>query len=124
MGLFSSKKRDALPWKDLTSVEQLAEVIQQSAEKPVLFFKHSTRCVVSSMALKNFEDEWSTEIELCDLYFLDLLNHRATSTEIAVVTGVEHQSPQVIVVQEKTAIYDASHAVIDALKIQSLLKKA
>jgi len=124
MGLFSSKKRDALPWKDLTSVEQLAEIIQQSSEKPVLLFKHSTRCVVSSMALKNFEDEWSAEIELCDLYFLDLLSHRAISTETSVLTGVVHQSPQVIVVKEKAVIYNASHSAIDALTIQSLLKKA
>ena len=122
--MFSSKKRDALPWQDLTSVDQLGELIQSVGEKPVLFFKHSTRCVVSSMALKNFEDEWTTGIELCDLYFLDLLSHRDVSNEIAVLTEVTHQSPQAIVVKNKAVIYDATHSAIDALKIQSLLKKA
>lgn len=121
MGLLSSKKRYDLPWKELESVAQLIELLQKSGDKPLLLFKHSTRCVVSSMALKKLETDWITGLDLCDLYFLDLLNYRAVSNEIAVLTGVIHQSPQVIVVKNKTVIYEATHSAIDAIKVQSLL---
>lgn len=129
MGLFSSKKsvsikREALPWKNISSVEQLTELLHNVGEKPILLFKHSTRCGVSSMVLKSFENQWDTGTELCDIYFVDLLNHRDVSNEIAVLTGIMHQSPQAIVIKGKEIVYDATHSAIDARKIQSLLKKA
>lgn len=125
MGLFSSsKKRESLPWKYITSVEQLSELLHNVGEKPLLLFKHSTRCGVSSMVLRSFENEWSTGDELCDLYFIDLLNHRDVSNEIAVLTGIVHQSPQAIVIKGKEIIYDATHSNIDARSIQSTLRKA
>ena len=125
MGLFStSKKREALPWMNITSVEQLTELLHNVGEKPILLFKHSTRCGVSSMVLNSFENEWTTGTELCDLYYIDLLSHRDVSNEIAVLTGIVHQSPQAIIIKGKEIIYDATHSAIDARKIQSLLKKA
>ena len=125
MGLFSpSKKREALPWKNISSVDQLSELLHNVGEKPLLLFKHSTRCGISSMVLNSFENDWSTGDELCDLYFIDLLSHRDVSNEVAVLTGIIHQSPQAIVIKGKQIIYDATHSSIDARAIQSTLKKA
>jgi bacillithiol system protein YtxJ len=125
MGLFSSsKKREALPWVNITSVEQLSELLHNIGEKPILLFKHSTRCGVSSMVLNSFENDWSSGTELCDIYYIDLLRHRDVSNEVAVLTGIIHQSPQAIVIKGKEIIYDATHSAIDARRIQSLLKKA
>lgn len=122
MGMFSSKKSESLPWKNIVSVDQLREILQGSGERPALLFKHSTRCGVSSMALSSFENEWATGTEFCDLYYLDLLSYRNTSNETSVLTGITHQSPQVIVVKGEEILYSASHSAIDALKIESLLK--
>lgn len=125
MGLFSSsKKREALPWKNITSVEQLSDLLHNVGEKPILLFKHSTRCGISSMVLNSFEGDWNTGSDLCDLYFIDLLSHRDVSNEVAVLTGIIHQSPQAIVIKGKEIIYDATHSSINARAIQSLLKKA
>ncbi|MDX2359496.1 MAG: bacillithiol system redox-active protein YtxJ [Crocinitomicaceae bacterium] len=124
MGWFSSTKAAALPWTNVSSVEQLNEIILSVSDKPKLFFKHSTRCGVSRMVLSSFESGWDSENELCDLYFVDLLKHRDVSNEIAAITGIFHQSPQAIVVKGKEIIYDATHSAIDARKVTSLLKKA
>jgi bacillithiol system protein YtxJ len=35
-----------------------------SNEKPVVIFKHSTRCSISRMALKQFENEFDSQIKL------------------------------------------------------------
>jgi len=124
MGFFSkTPKPEPLPWVSITSTNQLNELLHNIGEKPLLLFKHSTRCSISSMALNGFERNWTTGKELCDLYFIDLLQHRDVSNLTAELTGIEHQSPQVIVIKGKEIIYDATHTSIDARHIESLLRK-
>jgi bacillithiol system protein YtxJ len=133
MGLFSkTPKPEPLPWLEITSTNQLNELLygiaNASAEnneiKPILLFKHSTRCSISSMALNGFERKWTTGRELCDIYFIDLLKYRDVSDLVAELTGVQHQSPQVIVIKGKEIVYDASHSSIDARQIESILSKS
>jgi bacillithiol system protein YtxJ len=100
-------------WTELTDLGQLNEIITLSNEKPVAIFKHSTRCSVSRMALKQFENEF-TSADKVTLYFLDLIENRAISNEIAIRFDVAHQSPQLILIKEGKAIYHVSHSDIDA----------
>ncbi|HIP31651.1 MAG TPA: bacillithiol system redox-active protein YtxJ [Crocinitomicaceae bacterium] len=127
MGFFNFSKSKAtkavLPWEQVTSVEQINEILRNVGETPVLLFKHSTRCSISSMALNGFERNWNNEVD-CKLYFIDLLKHRDVSNEIATLTGVIHQSPQCIVVKGSEIVYDATHTAIDAKRIESILKKS
>ena len=99
-------------WIALTSIEQLEVLILQSSLKPALIFKHSTRCGISSMALKSFERDCDLNEENIDLYFLDLLNFRNISNAISVKLNVQHQSPQAIVVKNEQVIYHDSHSQI------------
>lgn len=100
-------------WTELTDLGQLSEIIEISNEKPVAIFKHSTRCSVSRMALKQFENEFNSSDKVTP-YFLDLIAHRDISNEIASRFGVMHQSPQLILIKEGKAIYNVSHSDIDA----------
>ena len=100
--------------------EEVSELMHKSVEQAILFFKHSTRCSISSMALNRFETDWNIEAP-CDIYFLDLLNHRDISDEIARLTGVVHQSPQAIVVKNGKVIYSATHSSISAIEIAKIL---
>ena len=102
-----------ISWNELTDLGQLNEIIALSNEKPVAIFKHSTRCSVSRMALKQFENEFNSSDKVT-LYFLDLIEYRAISNEIANRFGVTHQSPQLILIKEGKAIYNVSHSDIDA----------
>lgn len=122
MGLFSFSQAKRLPWTDITSVEQLQEVLDQAKEHPVLLFKHSTRCSISTMTLNSFEQKWSSENELCQLYFVDLLRNRDVSNAIAAETGVSHQSPQAIVLKGEEVVYHASHSSIEVRAIEKILK--
>ena len=124
MGLFSSFKSNdkvAFPWIELTSSEQLKQAIESSVENAVILFKHSTRCSISSMAKSRFESNWNTDLSDVSIYYLDLIAHRNISNEIAELTGIEHQSPQAIVLKNKEVIYDASHSEISAKAIENLI---
>lgn len=92
----------------------LDEIEKISFEKPVAIFKHSTRCSVSRMAWNQFSNQFDIEFEKMELYFLDLLAHRSVSNEVAERFGVIHQSPQLIIVKDGKAVYDASHSDINA----------
>jgi len=124
MGLFSkSLKPEPLPWVEITSTNQLNDLLHNVGQKPILLFKHSARCSISAMALNGFERNWSTGKELCDIYFIDLLKYRDVSNLVAELTGIHHQSPQVIVIKDKEIVYDESHSGIDARRIEYILSK-
>jgi bacillithiol system protein YtxJ len=104
-------------WIPLESISQLDDIASISNEKAVLIFKHSTRCSVSRMVLKQFENEFKLE-ESITPYFLDLLEHRDVSNEIASRFEVQHQSPQLLVIQAEKAVYSASHENISAVSLK------
>ena len=120
MGLFSKSSTpiSSFPWKEINSVEEFNEMLNAPTDKAKLFFKHSTRCSISSMALKGFEREWNVSSDDFELYFVDLIAHRDISNAIAAESHVEHQSPQVVVWRNGEVVYNASHHHIDAQKIQ------
>jgi bacillithiol system protein YtxJ len=121
MGLFTSAKATTFDWVNLTSSEQLHELIKEAATTPVLLFKHSTRCSISAMALNRFEQEWDDSKPTCICVYLDLIEYRSISNEIASLLKVEHQSPQAILVQNGTVMYAESHNGISASSIQALI---
>ncbi|MFY0605558.1 MAG: bacillithiol system redox-active protein YtxJ [Cyclobacteriaceae bacterium] len=99
-----------LKWNELTSVAQLEEIDQISQSQPVLIFKHSIRCSISAATLNRFESKWDTaEAGELKPYYLDLITYREVSNQIAAKYGVNHQSPQAIIVVGGKAIFDASH---------------
>ena len=107
-------------WINLEDLGQLNEIITISEEKPVVIFKHSTRCSVSRMALKQFENEFNLQGKM-DAYYLDLIENRAISNEIASKFEVVHQSPQLLVIKNGKCIYNISHSDIDALFLNQFL---
>jgi bacillithiol system protein YtxJ len=107
-------------WIPLTFMGQLDEIVAFSNQKPMVIFKHSTRCSISRMALKQFESEYDLEDKV-DVYFLDLLEHRDISNEIATRFGVYHQSPQLLLIKSGKSVYDVSHSDIDAGELKGKL---
>jgi len=108
-------------WTPMEHLGQIEEIIALSDEMPVIIFKHSTRCSISRMALKNFENEYDLGDNVA-AYFLDLISFREVSNEIATRFNVVHQSPQLLLIVGGKSVYNVSHSTIDAqelkLKIQ------
>jgi len=123
MGFFSrSSEKQLVPWEDLTSEQQLIDAVN-ATDIAVFIFKHSTRCSISTMAKSRFEREWNTPDFQFKLFYLDLLTYRSISNKIEELTGVQHQSPQLIVVNNGKVVYSESHSAISATdSIQSLTK--
>ncbi|MEZ0539992.1 bacillithiol system redox-active protein YtxJ [Fibrella arboris] len=95
-------------WNKLTNAAQLDQIKAESADQPILIFKHSTTCSISAMALSRMERNWSDAAGIKP-YYLDLLANRPLSGQIADAFQVMHQSPQVLLIQDGKCVYDASH---------------
>jgi bacillithiol system protein YtxJ len=112
-------KAKAMNWIPLTSESQLEEIITESFNVPVMIFKHSTRCSISSSSLNRLERNWQdAEFPTVKTVYLDLIAYRPVSSKIESDLQVEHQSPQAIVIKNGKSIWDASHYDIqyDAIK--------
>lgn len=102
-------------WIELTTEEQLNTIIEESKQQPVVIFKHSTRCSISSMVKNRLERE--TAPEDITFYYLDLIRYRSVSNKIAELFQVYHESPQVLLIKNGDCTYDESHNGIDMYEI-------
>jgi bacillithiol system protein YtxJ len=112
-----------MKWSELSSVDQIAQIRKESTETPILIFKYSSRCSLSRMALDRLERNWKeTEMRRVKPYFLDLITYREISNRIAHDFAVEHESPQVLIIENEKSIYDKSHMGIDYQEIREIIK--
>ena len=109
-----------VPWIQLTQMETLEEIAEDSSNQPIAILKHSTSCGISRMVLRQFEQNYNIDPTSVKLYFLDLLSYRDISNKIALRFNVPHQSPQLIVIKDGKSVYDASHSDIDVNKLKTV----
>lgn len=99
--------------------ETLDKLITDSRSKPVVIFKHSIACGISSAAYREME-KLEGQVNL-----LEVQSARDVSRELADLTGIRHETPQVIVLKDGKAVWNASHfdvkagAVLKALESHS-----
>jgi len=94
---------------DLIDEIQIDEILILSQQRPVLLFKHSTRCGISTMILRRFESKIADKIDGYNYYYLDLLQNRRISDFIAEKFEIPHQSPQLIIIKNGRVSGHDSH---------------
>ena len=129
MGLFNKifsgssepKEEKLLPWIALSRVEQLQEIAEKSKTKTQVIFKHSTRCGISRMVMKQFIDAYNQSETNLDLYYLDLLSYRDVSNETGYKFQVMHESPQLLIIKNGVVVAHASHGSINDLNLDTFI---
>ncbi len=94
-----------MPLKPLVNEETLDEALD--AELSVIY-KHSSRCWICTKAERQVR-EFATEHPEVAVYQLDSVEGKDLAQEVAGRLGVEHHSPQVIVVRDGKAAWSGSH---------------
>lgn len=111
-----------MQWAIMTDIRQIEEIQKISKDVPVLIYKHSTRCSTSRMMLDRLERSWSNHERNPKPFFLDLITFREISNKIAEVFDVEHESPQVLIIDNGQIIYHGSHFEINYQTILAAIK--
>ncbi len=106
---------------ELGQPEDLEQLLERSRTEPILIFKHSTQCSISTAAYNEFLEFTSGAEEIsCGLILV--LENRPLSTAIETRLGIRHESPQAIVVENGRPIWNASHWSITAGALRRALR--
>lgn len=111
------REEEVLPWIPLNDLEQLSLIEKKSSTKTQVIFKHSTRCGISRMVMKQFVDAYGFSEKEIDLYYLDLLSYREVSNEVGYKYQVIHQSPQLLVIKNGVVVAHNSHGAINDIDL-------
>lgn len=110
-------------WENIDSWEKVEQAFKWSHERPVFILKHSTRCGLSTQAKYELE-LWSQKGKRdLSIFYLDLLTYREISNQIATVTKVAHQSPQLIALANGEAVDSISHSSIEENELNHFYNK-
>jgi bacillithiol system protein YtxJ len=102
----------------ITDTKAFEEMADRSKERPVVIFKHSLTCAISAGAYDQMA-EFEGEVALIEVQRAPEL-----STEIENRLGVEHESPQVIVLRNGQVVWNASHFKITAAAVATAVREA
>jgi bacillithiol system protein YtxJ len=93
----------------------LDNLISDSRQRTVLVFKHSNACPISARAYREME-KLEGKVNLLEIQAAPEL-----SREVANLTGVRHESPQVILLRDGKAVWNASHFDVNATSVSKAL---
>ena len=106
----------------LRQKQDLEQLLQTSQTDPVLVFKHSTQCSISTEVYEEFQRfaQMAGDVT-CGIVLV--IEDRAISSEIASRLGVRHESPQAILVEHGRPVWSASHWSITVDALREALRK-
>lgn len=97
-------------WKEITTLEEWDNMLENSKKRGQVILKHSTACPVSSNALREYEDYLDgSPNNNVDYTLVKVIESRPVSNKIAEDLNVKHESPQIIFVKDKSKYWTASH---------------
>lgn len=110
---------DNTSFRPLETLDAWREAREQSTTRPVLIFKHSSICPTSARA----SEEMHRLAENRDLpvYRVVVQESRDVSDHIADETGVRHETPQALLLQDGEAVFDVSHHRVKADRLRDQL---
>jgi len=94
--------------------EDAQRVVELSNTQNVVIYKHSPICSISETAQDEFEAFARTSPKDTLLFSVDVLGARPASLKIEELTGVRHESPQVLILAGGKVAWHASHRRIKA----------
>ena len=97
---------------------QTVEDISRSSGTVVLY-KHSPTCSLCQWSIR--EVERFAEQQGVDVHLIDVFTDRPLSQAIAAHYGVRHESPQVLILEDGTVRWHASHRALTAARLSAAL---
>ncbi|MFL6212176.1 MAG: bacillithiol system redox-active protein YtxJ [Pyrinomonadaceae bacterium] len=105
MSQASPQESNFVPVEDRAALDEL---LARSHESPVILFKHSLTCPISARAYREMQ-QFAGEVAL-----VVVQRAREVSRAVETVTGVQHESPQAIILRNGRPAWSASHFDITA----------
>jgi bacillithiol system protein YtxJ len=105
--------------------EDLLQLIQLSQERPVFLFKHSSRCPISAWAIRQYQS-FAKNLDPAsrlNCALIRVIEERNLSEEVTRQLGVEHESPQLLLISRGKVIWHDSHWSLTKDKMQAAIDR-
>jgi bacillithiol system protein YtxJ len=100
---------------ELRDVASLDDFLARSNGDPVIIFKHSDSCGISARAYTQMSEVASP------VGLVTVQTARAVSDELEKRLGLEHETPQVMIVSNGKVAWTASHGQVKAAAVEAAL---
>lgn len=107
---------------ELQSIEEFNQALQESFKRPVLLFKHSLTCPISSRAFYELQSFLKKPDPNISYRLIKIQNAYQVSNEIASRLQLEHESPQAILVRDGREVWNASHSEITKSSLEEAIR--
>jgi bacillithiol system protein YtxJ len=101
----------------VSDLHELEAAIAESAERPVLLFKHSRHCGVSCEALDELQAHVDRSAGRATYKVITVQTHRPVSDAASKRLGVRHETPQALLLKDGKVVWNASHFRITASEL-------
>ena len=105
----------------VTDARELDDLLARSHDAPVVLFKHSTTCPISARAhgqMARLSNGVAGQVSL-----VIVQRARELSRRVAEQTGIQHESPQAIILRNGQAVWSASHFDITAEAVEQAVRE-
>jgi bacillithiol system protein YtxJ len=109
------------PFRPLNSDADWQDALAQSERSAVLVFKHSSACPVSGKAHTEMTE--LAEEEDVPVYTVVVQENRSVSDTIEDDLDVRHETPQAILLHDRTPVFDTSHFNVTADTLREELRR-
>jgi monothiol bacilliredoxin len=116
---------EGLSWmvlEELENIQQLDHALEESQERPVLLFKHSLTCPISTRAFRELQSHLDNPDPRISYKLITVQTARAVSDEAAARLRLVHESPQAILVRDGRERWNASHNDITAESLDQAIR--
>lgn len=103
-------------------IEDLDRLLAQTAERPLLLFKHSLTCGTSAEALDELIDHLNEDKLDARYAIVTVQSHREISNAVSARLGIRHETPQALLIRDGRVIWSASHFRVTAAAVQSAIR--
>ncbi len=107
---------------EILSEADAEKIYEESSHFPLLIYKHSPICPTSFYAQKEWQKFLATSPQI-KTYWVNVIASRKASQNIAALTDIRHQSPQILLLQNRVCIWNVSHEQIIWEAIAEQVKK-
>jgi bacillithiol system protein YtxJ len=108
----------------MRSIQEFNEALEESFERPVLLFKHSLTCSISTRAFYELEAYLKTADSNASYRLIKIQKAHEVSNEVATRLQLEHASPQAILMRNGREVWNASHSHITASSLEEAIRNA
>jgi bacillithiol system protein YtxJ len=105
---------------ELREEQDLTLFLERSQKNPVVLFKHSTQCSRSAAAYEELETFMSRNPDvLCGMVLV--IEDRELSDALENQFGIQHESPQAVVISRGNPVWHAHHSKVTARALEEAI---